>query len=80
MELVTAKKRIAELDNFIKKLYEGNASGKIPDRQFEKLMAQYDTEQQELEARVAEIEAKISETPARGRKRRNVCPTGKAIP
>lgn len=60
-ELVTAKKRIAELDNFIKKLYEGNASGKIPDRQFEKLMAQYDTEQQELEARVAEIEAKISE-------------------
>lgn len=30
-ELVTAKKRIAELDNFIKKLYEGNASGKIPD-------------------------------------------------
>ena len=60
-ELVTAKKRIAELDNFIKKLYEGNASGKIPDRQFEKLMVQYDTEQQELEARVAEIEAKISE-------------------
>lgn len=60
-ELVTAKKRIAELDNFIKKLYEGNASGKIPDRQFEKLMAQYDTEQQELEARVAEIEARISE-------------------
>lgn len=51
-ELVTAKKRIAELDNFIKKLYEGNASGKIPDRQFEKLMAQYDTEQQELEASV----------------------------
>lgn len=35
-ELVTAKKRIAELDNFIKKLYEGNAFGKIPDRQFEK--------------------------------------------
>jgi hypothetical protein len=60
-ELVTAKKRIAELDNFIKKLYEGNTSGKIPDRQFEKLMAQYDTEQQELEARVAEIESKSSE-------------------
>lgn len=60
-ELVTIKKRIAELDNFIKKLYEGNASGKIPDRQFEKLMAQYDTEQQELEERAAEIEVKISE-------------------
>lgn len=60
-EFVTAKKRIAELDNFIKKLYEGNASGKIPDRQFEKLMVQYDTEQQELEAKIAEIEAKNSE-------------------
>lgn len=58
-ELAAAKKRIAELDNFIKKLYEGNASGKIPDRQFDRLMAQYDGEQQELEARVAEIEENL---------------------
>ena len=34
---------------------------KIPDRQFEKLMAQYDSEQQELEERVKEIEASIHE-------------------
>lgn len=47
------------MDNFIKKLYEGNASGKIPDRQFDRLMAQYDGEQQELEARVAEIEENL---------------------
>ncbi len=60
-ELLTIKKRIAELDNFIKKLYEGNASGKVPDRQFEKLMVQYDTEQQELEERAAELEAKMDE-------------------
>lgn len=60
-ELVNIKKRIAELDNYIKRLYEGNASGKIPDRQFEKLMAQYDNEQQELEERVKEIEASIHE-------------------
>lgn len=60
-ELVNIKKRIAELDNYIKRLYEGNASGKIPDRQFEKLMAQYDSEQQELEKRVKEIEASIHE-------------------
>lgn len=58
-ELVNIKKRIAELDNYIKRLYEGNASGKIPDRQFEKLMAQYDSEQQELEERVKEIEVSI---------------------
>lgn len=60
-ELVNIQKRIAELDNYIKRLYEGNASGKIPDRQFEKLMAQYDSEQQELEERVKEIEASIHE-------------------
>lgn len=60
-ELVNIKKRIAELDNYIKQLYEGNASGKIPDRQFEKLMAQYDSEQQELEERVKEIEVSIHE-------------------
>ena len=60
-ELVNIKKKIAELDNYIKRLYEGNASGKIPDRQFEKLMAQYDSEQQELEERVKEIEASIHE-------------------
>ena len=60
-ELVNIKKRIAELDNYIKRLYEGNASGKIPDRQFEKLMAQYDSEQQELEKRVKEIEVSIHE-------------------
>lgn len=60
-ELVNIKKRIAELDNYIKRLYEGNASGKIPDRQFEKLMVQYDSEQQELEERVKEIEVSIHE-------------------
>lgn len=60
-ELVNIKKRIAELDNYIKRLYEGNASGKIPDRQFEKLMVRYDSEQQELEERVKEIEVSIHE-------------------
>lgn len=60
-ELVNIKKRIAELDNYIKRLYESNASGKIPDRQFEKLMVQYDSEQQELEERVKEIEVSIHE-------------------
>lgn len=60
-ELVNIKKRIAELDNYIKRLYEGNASGKIPNRQFEKLMVRYDSEQQELEERVKEIEVSIHE-------------------
>jgi DNA invertase Pin-like site-specific DNA recombinase len=61
-EITSSKKRIVELDGFIKKLYEGNATGKIPDRQFEKLMAEYDEEQQTLESRVAELEEKLKES------------------
>jgi DNA invertase Pin-like site-specific DNA recombinase len=63
-EIASAKRRIAELDGFIKKLYEGNATGKIPDRHFEKLLAEYDEEQQILESRVAELEAKLEEAEA----------------
>ncbi len=55
-ELVTAKKRVAELDNLIKTLYERSATGLIPERQFQKLIVQYDEEQRELEERIAEIE------------------------
>ncbi len=38
------EKRIAELDELIKKLYEGNATGKIPDKHFNRLLVEYDTE------------------------------------
>jgi hypothetical protein len=58
-EIISAEKRISELSGFIKKLYEGNATGKIPDRHFNKLLAEYDEEQQTLEARVSELESKI---------------------
>ena len=39
-----AAKRIDELNDLIKKLYEGNATGKIPDRHFTRLLADYDSE------------------------------------
>ena len=39
----------------IKNLYEGNVLGKIPDRHFNRMMKEYDDEQQELEAKVAEL-------------------------
>ena len=35
------EKRIAELDELIKKLYEGNASGKIPDKHFNRLLVDF---------------------------------------
>lgn len=41
----------------IRGLYEANLLGKIPDRQFQRLMAQYDSEQAQLEARMQELQA-----------------------
>ena len=51
----TAAKRIDELNDLIKKLYEGNATGKIPDRHFTRLLADYDSELSTLEARTEEL-------------------------
>ena len=55
-----AGKRIAELDTLIKKLYEGNATGKIPDNHFERMLADYDREQSELEQMVSELQESIA--------------------
>lgn len=52
----TAAKRIDELNDLIKKLYEGNATGKIPDRHFTRLLADYDSELSTLEARTEELD------------------------
>ncbi len=54
------QKRITELDGLIKKLYEGNATGKIPDKHFDRLLAGYDKEQSELEQETAELESSIA--------------------
>ena len=54
-----AEKRIAELDILIKKLYEGNATGRIPDKHFDRMLADYDREQSELEQTVSELQQAI---------------------
>ena len=46
------KKRIAELDNIIKKLYESFAIGHITDERFDTLLAEYEAEQKTLQATV----------------------------
>lgn len=48
-QLLLAEKRIDELDELVKKLYEGNVTGKIPDKIFHKLLSDYDNEQTTLE-------------------------------
>ena len=54
-----AQRRHKELDGLIKKLYEGNATGKIPDRHFTRLLAEYDEEQSTLEASIAQWQGQI---------------------
>ena len=55
-ELAEAKKRMAELDEKINKLYESTLSGLLPERQAQRMIQQYDEEQILLERRVAELE------------------------
>ena len=55
-ELAEAKKRMAELDEKINKLYESTLSGLLPERQAQRMIQQYDEEQILLEKRVAELE------------------------
>ncbi|MEY8282034.1 recombinase family protein [Oscillospiraceae bacterium 52-8] len=54
------RKRIAELDNIIKKLYESFAVGRISDERFDSLLAEYETEQKGLTASVSEAEQRLS--------------------
>ena len=51
-KLATSKKRYVELDELVKKLYESNALGKLSDRHFERLLAEYDEEQSETTEKV----------------------------
>ena len=54
-----AQKRHKELDGLVKKLYEGNATGKIPDKHFTRLLAEYDEEQTGLKTSIAEWQRQI---------------------
>ena len=57
--LAEATERNGELNTLIKKLYEGNATGKIPDKHFERLLSEYDSEQTALETEIENLKAQI---------------------
>ena len=54
------RKRIDELDNIIKKLYESFAVGRITDERFDTLLVEYEAEQKELQASVKADEERLS--------------------
>ena len=60
-ELAEAKKRIADLDEKINKLYESSVNGLLPERQAQRMIQQYDEEQLVLEKRVAELESLVQQ-------------------
>lgn len=52
-----AKKRIAEIDALIQKIYEDNASGKLSDERYATLSLSYEEEQKTLNAAIPEMQA-----------------------
>lgn len=56
-ELNKAKKRIAEIDSLIQKIYEDNANGKLSDERYATLSMSYEEEQQRLKADIPEMES-----------------------
>ena len=53
-------RRIEELDKLFKRIYEDNVSGKISDERFDKLSAEYETEQKDLQEQVARLETDVT--------------------
>lgn len=58
-EIDEAKKRMAELDAKIQKLYDSAISGLLPERQAQRMIQQYDEEQLMLEKRVEELQGQM---------------------
>ena len=58
-ELSKAKKRIAEIDTLIQRIYEDNASGKLSDERFDMMSQSYDAEQKHLEEEALSIHQEI---------------------
>ena len=58
-QLEQQARRIAEIDNIIKRLYEDNLNGKLSDSRFSKMSADYEQEQRMLETSNAELKSMV---------------------
>lgn len=56
-EFEKAKKRIAEIDKLIQRIYEDNVIGKLSDERFATLSNTYETEQKKLKEKLPEMES-----------------------
>jgi len=55
--LTVCKKRHAELEKLLNKIYEDNALGKLPENRYESLLQTYGQEQSELEKEIPELQS-----------------------
>ena len=55
------EKRFLELDMLLKKVYEDNAMGRLPDRRYEMLSSDYEKEQGQIEISMKEIREKLTQ-------------------
>lgn len=58
-ELTKAKKRLTELDTKLKRVYEDNLSGKLPDHILTIFISDYDSEKAELQKTVSRLESAL---------------------
>ena len=57
--IVKEQKRISELNHLIRRIYEDNVKGKLTDKRFEALCADYEKEQEELEKSVVRLQSDL---------------------
>jgi len=60
-QIAQAERRIAELSNLFKRMYEDNVNGKLNDIRFEELSKDYETEQADLENKLEQWQAELTE-------------------
>lgn len=58
-QIVKNEKRIGELDNLFKKIYEDFATGTLNAKRFKQLSDDYESEQEELERQTAELKSEV---------------------
>jgi ssDNA-specific exonuclease RecJ len=57
--LAQIKKRSADLEVLLRKIYEDNALGKLPDKRYEEMATAYEKEQSEAEREAAELQSTV---------------------
>jgi hypothetical protein len=57
--LLQIKKRAADLEVLLRKIYEDNALGKLPDKRYEEMAAAYEKEQADAEREAAELQSVV---------------------